>query len=149
MAANCAAAVSMSWILAKLVAVLFVGIGCLFFLAKLGRLRRERSELWAFSQRLLESQENEGKRLAAELHGNLDQNLLIIKNRAELGLTPGTTGSAMAEQLKVISEVCSLVLDETGPSNRNQSANARPIPAQAGTGKPPLTSADRPAIARF
>jgi len=83
------------------------------------RLKRERSELWAFSQRLLESQENERKRLAAELHGNLGQNLLIIKNRAELGRTSGTSSSAMAEQLKAISEVCSVALEETRRTAHN------------------------------
>ncbi|MBS1796635.1 MAG: hypothetical protein JSS81_22570 [Acidobacteria bacterium] len=39
-----------------------------------------------FSRQLIESQERERKRIAQELHDGLGQNLLIIKNRAQLGL---------------------------------------------------------------
>src|SRR5207237_1920098 len=102
--ANCVVPVSMSWNVVILVAVILPVAGCLFCLAKMRRLRQERAELWGFSQRLLEAQENERKRLAAELHGNLGQNLLIIKNRAELGLDSGGSSSTVAEQLKAISE---------------------------------------------
>jgi len=109
----------MTWNVVILVAVMLPVVGCLFCLAKIRRLRQERSELWGFSQRLLEAQEKERKRLAAELHGNLGQNLLIIKNRAELGLASGGTSSAMAEQLKAISEVCSVALDETRRTAHN------------------------------
>jgi len=50
-----------------------------------------------FLSRLLDRKKNERKRLAAELHGNLGQNLLIIKNRAEWPYSD-TNSSAMAEQ---------------------------------------------------
>lgn len=39
----------------------------------------------AFARQLIESQERERKRIAAELHDSLGQNLLIVKNRAQLG----------------------------------------------------------------
>lgn len=39
----------------------------------------------AFARQLIESQEAERKRIAAELHDSLGQNLLIVKNRAQLG----------------------------------------------------------------
>ncbi|HYV10191.1 MAG TPA: two-component regulator propeller domain-containing protein [Pyrinomonadaceae bacterium] len=39
----------------------------------------------AFARQLIESQEQERKRIAAELHDSLGQNLLIVKNRAQLG----------------------------------------------------------------
>src|SRR5438105_5117329 len=117
--ANCVVAASMSWNVVILVAVMLPVAGCLFCLAKMRRLTQERSELWVFTQRLLESQENERKRLAGELHGNLGQNLLIIKNRAELGLASGGSASVMADQLKAISEVCSVALDETRRTAHN------------------------------
>src|SRR5439155_6189358 len=69
--ADCVVAVSMTWNVVILVAVMLPVVGCLFCLAKIRRLRQERSELWGFSQRLLEAQEKERKRLAAELQGKL------------------------------------------------------------------------------
>jgi signal transduction histidine kinase/ligand-binding sensor domain-containing protein len=46
------------------------------------RLRRMRMAQQDFARRLIESQETERKRIAAELHDSLGQNLLIVKNRA-------------------------------------------------------------------
>jgi signal transduction histidine kinase/ligand-binding sensor domain-containing protein len=64
-------------------------IGFLAYRRRVSRLHRARAAQEAFSQQLIESQENERKRIAAELHDSLGQNLLIIKNRALLGaLTP-------------------------------------------------------------
>lgn len=76
-------------------------------------LSRKRASLEAFLQKLLESHEQERKRIAADLHGSVGQNLLVMKNRAELGLASGASAAAMAEQFKGISEVCSIALEET------------------------------------
>ena len=51
---------------------------------KLRQLRREQSRHEEFSRRLIESQEAERKRIAAELHDSLGQNLLIAKNQLYL-----------------------------------------------------------------
>src|SRR5438445_629432 len=102
-----------------LLALLSVGGGYAVCLAWIRGLRRQRARLEAFSRKLLESQEKERKRIAADLHGSLGQNLLIIKNRAELGLASANNASAMAEQLADISEVCSLALEETRRTAHN------------------------------
>jgi signal transduction histidine kinase len=52
---------------------------------RIGQLHRAQAAQQAFSRRLIESQENERQRIAAELHDSLGQNLLVIKNRALLG----------------------------------------------------------------
>ena len=57
-----------------------------FFRRRIARLEAERSTQQEFSRRLIESQDAERKRIAAELHDSLGQELLIIKNRALLGL---------------------------------------------------------------
>jgi signal transduction histidine kinase len=46
------------------------------------RLQRMQMAQQDFARRLIESQETERKRIAAELHDSLGQNLLIVKNRA-------------------------------------------------------------------
>jgi len=97
----------------ELSAFIIVGIGVLFGLGRIRFLQKKRSTLEAFSQKLLEAQEKERKRIAAELHGSLGQNLLIIKNRAELGLISPSDEPAMAEQLKEISSVCSEAIEQT------------------------------------
>lgn len=64
-----------------------------------------------FSRRLIESQERERKRIAGELHDGLGQELLVIKNRALLGLRAAEPGTPVREQLEHISSVASQSLD--------------------------------------
>ena len=49
---------------------------------RIAQLRRVQLAQQIFARRLIESQETERKRIAAELHDSLGQNLLVIKNRA-------------------------------------------------------------------
>lgn len=48
-------------------------------------LQRRSAQQQEFARQLIESQEAERKRIAAELHDSLGQNLMVIKNRAALG----------------------------------------------------------------
>ena len=68
----------------------------------MGRLESERAAQEAFSKQLIESQENERKRIAAELHDSLGQDLLIIKNRAALGLKLLGDADRTREQIEQI-----------------------------------------------
>ncbi len=94
------------------------GAGALASLLALGygtrvtRLERERRLQHEFSRRLMESQEQERRRLAAELHDSLGQNLLVIKNRALLGLRHEGEGRRMSQELSQVSELASQSLRE-------------------------------------
>jgi signal transduction histidine kinase len=85
-------------------------------------LERERSVQQAFSRQLIESQESERKRIAAELHDGLGQNLLVVKNRALLGLLKPDDGANAVAQLNEISTAVSQSLDEV----RQIAANLHP-----------------------
>lgn len=83
---------------------------------------RSREAERAFARRLLESQEVERKRIASELHDSVGQDLLVVKNRAELALrTTGVEGQAR-EQLEQISAIVSDTLKLT----REIAHNLRP-----------------------
>ena len=73
------------------------------------------------SRQLLISQEAERKRIAAELHDSLGQNLLIIKNRLHLA-RQATKDAAPAEQLEEIAQTVSATIAEV----REISYNLRP-----------------------
>ena len=79
------------WFLAA-VGLAAVSAVVLFVRRRLRTLEAARRVQEEFSRRLIESQEQERKRIAAELHDSLGQSLLIIKNKAELGAaqSPGT-----------------------------------------------------------
>jgi signal transduction histidine kinase len=49
---------------------------------RVAQLEREQAVQQAFSRQLIASQENERKRIAAELHDSLGQRLVVIKNLA-------------------------------------------------------------------
>jgi signal transduction histidine kinase len=73
-----------------------------------------------FSRRLIASQEQERKRIAGELHDSLGQHLLVIKNRAAIGLN--SNAAAGPEHLNEISRAATHALEEV----REISQNLRP-----------------------
>jgi signal transduction histidine kinase len=73
--------------------------------------------------RLIASQEAERKRIAAELHDSLGQNIIIIKNRALLGKQSGDDMNSVSGQLDEIAKAASATLDDI----RKIAYNLRPL----------------------
>jgi signal transduction histidine kinase/ligand-binding sensor domain-containing protein len=85
-------------------------------------LRRKALAQQEMSRQILESQENERKRIGASLHDSLGQNLLIIKNLAAMGLAAAQERRPADESLNEISTLASGALAEV----REISYNLRP-----------------------
>lgn len=86
---------------AGLLAVFLVGIA---FWAKTRVLEKRRAAQERFSRLLIEQQELERKRIAAELHDGLGQTLSIIRNRAVLVSAEGDVGPKIATHVAGISD---------------------------------------------
>jgi ligand-binding sensor domain-containing protein/signal transduction histidine kinase len=102
-----------------------LGLAGLAFLAykrRIAHLTEARAAQEAFSRQLIESQENERKRIAGELHDGLGQQLLIIKNWALLALTSFQDHDKGKEQLEEISSIASQAIEEA----REIAHNLRP-----------------------
>ncbi len=84
----------------------------LFYRRRVQGLEKEKRVQQEFSMRLMESQENERKRIAGELHDSLGQNLLVIRNRALLGLKDTELSKQARDQLNQISSVATQAIDE-------------------------------------
>lgn len=73
------------WFTSASISLLF-GIVYSFVRQRMHRLKKEKESQEVFSKQLMEVYDSERKRIAAELHDGLGQNLLIIANRAKMGL---------------------------------------------------------------
>jgi PAS domain S-box-containing protein len=86
------------------------------------RAEREKKAREEFTHLLIASQEAERRRIAAELHDSLGQNLSVIKNRALLATRISGVPTPTAEHLQAIERVASDAITET----RNLAHNLRP-----------------------
>ena len=73
--------------------------------------RRQRAQL-EFSHKILQSQETERRRIAANLHDSLGQNLLVIKNQVRLAMQPALDRAALSKRLDEISGMATQVIEE-------------------------------------
>jgi signal transduction histidine kinase len=111
-----------TWWFLTLATLIIAGAAILVYESRLARLRRAHAAQESFSRRLIESQESERKRIAAELHDSLGQNLLIIKNRALMGDKVSTEHQEAREQFAEINASASQAIDEV----RTIAYNLRP-----------------------
>ena len=79
---------------------------------KVRQLERATTQQLEFSRKLVESQEAERKRIAAELHDSLSQQLLVIKNRAALGLRDANQPDATKGQFDQIATSAGEAIEE-------------------------------------
>jgi signal transduction histidine kinase/ligand-binding sensor domain-containing protein len=81
-------------VLAGLVAVVYGSVH-----RRVLRLEKARAAQQSFTQQLLLSQENERKRVAAELHDGLGQDLMLVKNRLVMAAARQADPAELARQL--------------------------------------------------
>jgi signal transduction histidine kinase/ligand-binding sensor domain-containing protein len=89
---------------------------------RLRQVERRRLAQQEFSRRLIESQEQERKRIASELHDSLGQYLLAIKNWALFGLNTVEEKNPAREFLSEVSDTTAMALAEV----REIAHNLRP-----------------------
>ncbi|HEY3138362.1 MAG TPA: two-component regulator propeller domain-containing protein [Blastocatellia bacterium] len=110
------------WFIALAVTTL-VAISVIVVRVRIQKLKRAREMQEAFSRQLIASQESERKRIAAELHDSLGQDLMVIKNWASMAkrfLEPGESRA-----LKPLEEIASAVAHSI-EEVREIAANLRP-----------------------
>jgi signal transduction histidine kinase len=93
---------------------------------RVSQLERAKAIQQAFSRQLIASQEEERKRIAAELHDSLGQRLVIVKNLAMFFLRAQGEDAASSGKLRSIEEIsaeAALAINET----REISYNLRPF----------------------
>jgi len=82
-------------------------------------LEAKQAQQESFSRKLLEFQENERKRIAAELHDSLGQYILIMKNRALMGLQLSKLHPDITEHFEEISSIASEAIDAARAISHN------------------------------
>jgi signal transduction histidine kinase len=100
----------MTWWFRGFLVLIFVSTGPTIYYFRVSQLKREQRRQQEVSRMLIESQEAERKRIAQEMHDSLGQELLVIKNRAVMGLKTAGEDSKEKRQLEQISDGATNVL---------------------------------------
>ena len=107
----------------SLVTLLFLTSGPSVYYWRVQKLKKENERQKRFTQQLIDSQEQERRRIAAELHDELGQQILIIKNRAELAQMQVDDPGFIDEQIAEIKESAVRSIADV----RNISHGLRPV----------------------
>lgn len=92
-------------------ALIFMTVGY-GYKKRVNKLKKEKSAQEEFSKKLLNSQEEERKKIASVLHDSIAHDVLITKNSSELGLISAGENKEVKEILNKISEQSSATLNE-------------------------------------
>ena len=101
-----------TWWFYALAASSLAGVIVMVYMGRIKKLRRAHAAQQAFSRQLIETQEAERKRIAAELHDSIGQSLAIIRNIALAGLSMPEDHTQALEQLDEVSTAASEALVE-------------------------------------
>lgn len=110
-----------SWWFIILFAVLVLIIWIAIYEYRNRRFAHEKSVREDFSRRLLQAQENERRKIASEIHDNLGQQLLIIKNWANYCLSKTSKTNKIRGQISQISETANEALETVRAIAKNLS----------------------------
>ncbi|MEW6125522.1 MAG: two-component regulator propeller domain-containing protein [Acidobacteriota bacterium] len=111
-----------TWWFIGLIALAFLGLGTLAYQIRVRQLTRAKVAQEEFSRQLIASQEQERKRIAAELHDSLGQNLLVIKNWVTMAKRFLEPDSRAREPLEEVATTVSHSIEEV----REIAYNLRP-----------------------
>jgi signal transduction histidine kinase/ligand-binding sensor domain-containing protein len=111
-----------TWWFTALAVLSFAGLAVSAVMYRDAQQKRRQAAQQAFARQLIESQESERKRIAAELHDSLGQNLLIVKNRAQLGQIAAHDAPEILEQFDWIVNSTTQAIEEI----REIAQNLRP-----------------------
>lgn len=106
-----------------LVSILLFGMVYGSFYVRVRLLKKENEQQKRFAEQLMESQESERRRIATELHDGLGQQILIIKNRAELAGLVYDHKEQLLQQLEEIKQSATSSISDV----RNIAHNLRPV----------------------
>ncbi|HZS45205.1 MAG TPA: two-component regulator propeller domain-containing protein, partial [Blastocatellia bacterium] len=99
------------WFLSLCVGTL-IALGFFLYKIRIRALKREHAIREEYSRRLIDSQELDRKRIAAELHDSLSQSLIVMKNWALLGISSVPDNEVAKKRLAEISTTASQALGE-------------------------------------
>ncbi len=96
----------------SLVSVAFFSVIGMVYYFRVMILKKENEKQKRFSQQLIESQEQERRRIASELHDGLGQQILVIKNRAEMAKSSVIGSNNLDQELQEIMESATISIQE-------------------------------------
>lgn len=111
-----------SWFYVIAGVVLLGGAGSVTLL-RFRKLEKERQRQQRFSEQLIDQQESERYRIASELHDGIGQQILVIKNRAQMASLYIQSPDDLKEQLDEIIQNATQSISDV----RNISHNLRPV----------------------
>lgn len=107
----------------SILGLLFISGGFGMYYIRVQQLKKENEKQRRFSQQLIDSQEKERRRIASELHDGLGQQILVIKNRAEIAHQLMENPEEVAEQLDQIRDSAQVSISDV----RKIAHNLRPV----------------------